>query len=71
MILSKDSKVQDILNRPDAVALLEGYLPGFTKNPMLQMAMGMTLTTVAQMAPHLVKPEWVSEIDEKLKALGA
>lgn len=34
-----DTKIGEILNDPQAVAILERYAPGTSKNPMLEMAL--------------------------------
>ncbi len=70
MSLSKESKLKEIMANPDAVALMEEYIPGISKDPKIKMAMGMSLEKAAKMAPNMVKPEWIDDIDGKLKALG-
>ena len=70
MGLSKESKIKEIMANEAAVALMESYIPGISKDPKLKMAMGMSLEKAAKMAPKMVKPEWIDDIDAKLKALG-
>jgi len=41
-----DSTLGDLLNQPQAKAVLERYLPGISTHPMLAMAKGMTLNMV-------------------------
>ena len=43
MAYTLDTKVGEILDNPQAVAILESYVPGASKNPMLEMAKDMTL----------------------------
>ena len=43
-----DTKVSEILAVPEAVVVLDGVIPGASKNPMLKMAKGFTLTKVGQ-----------------------
>jgi len=69
MSLSKASKMKEIMRNPEAVAMLEGYVPGFSKDARLKMALGMSLEKVAKMVPDMVKAEWIDEIDAKLQAI--
>jgi hypothetical protein len=41
-----DTKVGEILSDPQAVAILESYVSGASKNPMLEMAKDMTLRSI-------------------------
>ena len=70
MGLSKESKMKEIMKNPDAVAILESYIPGVSNEPRLKMALGLSLEKVAKMVPEMVKPEWIDEVDAKLQALG-
>lgn len=49
MAYTLDTKVGDILDDTNAVAVLERYAPGVSKNPMIGMARGMTLRAVLAM----------------------
>lgn len=49
MAYTLDSKVGEILSDTKAVDILEKYVPGVSKNPMLGMARGMTLKTIISM----------------------
>ncbi len=49
MAYTLDTKVGEILNDPQAVAILESYSPGASKNPMLEMAKEMTLRSIIEM----------------------
>jgi hypothetical protein len=46
---SADMKVKELVTNPDTKAILEKHLPGVTKNPMVAMAYGMTLKSVASL----------------------
>lgn len=46
MAYTLDTKVSELLNDPQAVAILERYAPGASKNPMLEMAKDMTLRSI-------------------------
>jgi hypothetical protein len=41
-----DTKIGEIMNDPPAVAILESYVPGASKNPILEMAKDMTLKSI-------------------------
>jgi hypothetical protein len=47
MAFNADSTLKQILADPKATAVLEKYAPGFSKHPLLSMAMGMSLKTIA------------------------
>ena len=49
MAYTLDSKVGEILDDPQAVAVLESYAPGASKNLMLEMAKDMTLRSIIAM----------------------
>ena len=49
MNLTLDSTFGEILDNPQAVAVLDQYVPGISKNPMLAMARGMSLRMVLSM----------------------
>jgi hypothetical protein len=42
-----DSTLKQILADPAATAVLEKHLPGFSNHPLIGMAMGMSLRTIA------------------------
>lgn len=49
MAFTLESKVSALLKDSKAVEILEKYVPGITKNPMVALAKGMTLTNVLDM----------------------
>lgn len=49
MEFNLESKVGALLKDPRAVEILEKYVPGITKNPMIGLAKGMTLKTLLGM----------------------
>jgi hypothetical protein len=49
MAYTLDTKVGDILKDTRAVEILEKYVPGISKNPMLGLAGGMTLKAILAM----------------------
>ena len=67
---SADSKMKDLLKDPGASAILESYFPGMTTSPRIKMAYAFTFRKVAAFPQLNLDQEKVSEIDEKLQALG-
>jgi hypothetical protein len=49
MAYTLDSKLGDLLDNPQAKAVLEKYVPGASTNPMVAMAKGMTLNMIVAM----------------------
>lgn len=49
MAFTMDSTLGQIIDNPQAKAVLEQYIPGVSDNPMLAMAKGMTLNMVVAM----------------------
>jgi hypothetical protein len=49
MAFTMDSTLGQIIDNPQAKAVLEQYIPGVSTNPMLAMAKGMTLNMVVAM----------------------
>lgn len=49
MAYTLETKVGDILKDTNAVEILEKYVPGVSKNPMLALAGGMTLKSILAM----------------------
>ena len=69
MALTIDSKLGDLLADPKAKAILEKHLPGFSTNPQMAMAKGMSLKMVAPMSGGKITPAILSAIDADLKKL--
>jgi hypothetical protein len=49
MAFTMDSTLGQIIDNPQAKAVLEQYIPGVSDNPMLAMAKGMSLNMVVAM----------------------
>jgi len=69
-MLSKMSKLKDLMKDEQAMAILEKYVPGISKEPKLKMGAGMNLVTISGLAPDKMKPEFLDDIDAELRALG-
>ena len=70
MALTLDSTLKELMDNQEAVAILEKYSPGFTKNPMLKMGMGMKLTMCVKFPQAKMSEEHIKAFEEELKALG-
>jgi hypothetical protein len=70
MAISFDSKVKDIMACPEAVAILEEFTPGISKNPAIKMIYGMPLRVAANIPQAGFSPERLVEIEERINALG-
>lgn len=70
MAITFDSTLKEVLANPEATALLEQYSPGFSKNPQLQMALGMKLGMCVKFPQAKMTAEQVAALEEDLKKLG-
>jgi hypothetical protein len=64
MAVTINSPLRELLADPKAKAILEKHFPGFSGNPQLQMAMGMTLQQIKPFSQGAIT-------DEKLKLVEA
>ena len=69
MALSMESKLGDILANPQGKAILDKALPGFSTNPQMAMAKGMSLKMIAPMSGGKITPAILKTIDEELKKI--
>ncbi len=74
MEFTLDTKLGELLDHPQAKAIVEKYLPGVAANPMIEMVKGMTLKMIlatpqaAQFGITKEKVETVLvEINKKIK----
>jgi hypothetical protein len=58
-----------LLGNPKAVDVLEAHMPGFTTDPRLEPAMGMSLQDIAPYAPEVFTTELMSKLEAALTAL--
>ncbi|MDY2624976.1 MAG: hypothetical protein SOV74_01500 [Coriobacteriales bacterium] len=68
-MLSIKSKLKEIMAREDAMAVLEKYVPGCSKNPQLKLGASMKIDQLAKMAPNMLPPDMLPKLDEDLKKL--
>lgn len=69
MAFNENTTLQQVLADPAAKAVLEKHLPGFSNHPLLSMAMGMTLKTIAAFPQAGITPEKFKAIQEDLAKL--
>ena len=69
MAFSVESKIGDLLANPGAKAVLDKHLPGFSTNPQMAMAKGMSLKMVAPMSGGKITPAILKAVDEELKKI--
>ena len=60
-----------LIDNPATKAILDKNLPGFSANPQIAMARGMTLKQVQGFAPDQVSEAQLAQIDTELKALAS
>lgn len=70
MAISFDSTLKEVLESPEAVAIVEKYSPGFSKNPQLKMALGMKLGMCVKFPQAKMTKEQVKALEEELKTLA-
>ena len=68
MAWSMDSKVSEILANPAAIAVMDEVIPGASKNPMLKMAKGFTLSKVAATPAAKLSVETMEKLVAELNA---
>jgi para-nitrobenzyl esterase len=64
-----DTTIGDLLDNPAAKAVLDKHMPGFSSNPQVEMARGMTLRAIQPMVPDQIKAETLDMIDADLAKL--
>lgn len=61
--------IGQILDDPQAKAIVDDVVPGMADNPMVSMVRGMTATSVLAMAGSQVDAAKVAQLRERLTAL--
>ena len=69
MALTMDSKLKELMENPEAVALLEKYSPGFTENPKLKLGMNFKLSKCVKFPQANMTDEQIAEFEKELLAL--
>jgi hypothetical protein len=69
MPLSTGSKIKDLMASPAAREILDKHAPGVTTDKRIEMAMSMTLKSLAPFSQGLLSNAKLRAIDEDLKKL--
>lgn len=64
-----ETSIGALMDDPAAKAVVDKHLPGFSGNPQIEMARGMTIKQVQQFAPDMIKDEILAKIDADLASL--
>ena len=67
---TKDTKLKEILNDPDACAILQKWYPVDLKNPLMKMAYGMTLEECFGFPQVEFTEDQKQQIYQELETLG-
>jgi len=68
---AEDSTMGDLLDSPEAKAVLAKHVPDLLKNDGIERARGMTLASLQQYAPEIVTDEKLKLIDKDLAVIPA
>ena len=66
---STRTTIEALLANPQARAVLDKRLPGFTTDPRVEQALGMTLREIAPYAPTIFTEEMLKTLDDDLRAI--
>ncbi len=69
MAYSIKTKLKVIMKSEAAMDVLEKYVPGVKQNPQLKLGASMPIDTLAKMAPDMLPPEVLPELDKDLQAI--
>jgi hypothetical protein len=69
MAVTINSTLKDLLADPKAKAVIEKHFPGFSSNPQLQMAMGMTLKQIQPFSRGVITDDKLKLVEEDLKKI--
>ena len=67
---TKDSKLKELLDDPEAFAILQKFYNVDTKNPLMKMAYGMTLEKCLSFPQVELTDEQKQQLYDELEALG-
>lgn len=69
-MISINSTLQEILDCPEAKAVVDRYLPGWSENPLLSRGLGLQLGYVTGFPQCGLTPDEVDAMADELDALG-
>jgi hypothetical protein len=64
-----DTSIGDLIDNEATKVILDKHMPGFSSNPQVEMARGMTLRAIQPMVPDQIKVETLDAIDADLAKL--
>lgn len=70
MVVTIDSKLKEILDDPQARAIMEEMRPGFSSNPMIKLALGMKMSEIVKFPQAGFSAEQIATLTERFAALG-
>jgi hypothetical protein len=68
---TEDTALGDILDDAEAAAMIDKYVPGFSKDPQVEMARGMTLRQIQGYAADAFTDAVLTSLDSDFAALAA
>jgi hypothetical protein len=71
LFTTAESTIGDILDNPEAKAIVDKHLPGLSTNEQIDMARGFSLKAVQSFKPDLISDEVLAKIDADFAALAA
>jgi hypothetical protein len=71
LFTTAESTIGDILDNPEAKAIVDKHLPGLSTNEQIDMARGFSLKAVQSFKPDLISDETLAKIDADFAALAA
>ena len=70
MAVFMETKLGEILDNPDLLALMEEQSPGVSKNPMIKMAKGFTLAKIVATPAAKMPAEQIQKFIDAANAKG-
>jgi hypothetical protein len=71
MGFSVNSKIRDLIANPEAKAIFDKYAPGMSSDARMEMAMHMSVKSIAPFSQGIITNEKLKAMDEELKKLGS
>lgn len=64
-----ETTIGTLLDDPEAKAIIDKHMPGFSGNPQVEMAKGMTFQQIQQFVPDQISADAIAKIDTDLAKL--
>jgi hypothetical protein len=65
-----DTDIGTLLDNPDSKAVLDKYMPGFSENPQIELARGMTLLGIQPYSSDTLTDDVMKKIDADLAKIA-